>query len=236
MRVLFFIFAVFTFSATAQTPSLQKTFDDGIQTARAGDFQKAAETFRRVLLSAEIEKTPDDFAARIHFNLGVCLFRSNETKLAAAEFSEAVKLSRRTYAKAFYALGMAQTKLKNFDAAEAAFRDALKLEKSNGEAWFDLANVYLAKMDFDAAEKAFVNSIKYKSIASADAFNNLGVIFALRHDFQNAETQFENALLDSNGKSVEAKNNLLFCRQLKGKFDRDLLAQFEFSRKNNSGE
>lgn len=236
MRVLFFICAVFAISATAQTPFLRKSFDDGIKTARAGDFQKAAETFRRVLLSAEIEKSPDDFAARIHFNLGVCLFRSNETKRAIDEFSEAVKLSRRTYAKAFYALGMAQTKLKNFELAETAFRDALQLEKSNGEAWFDLALVYLAKTDFDRAETAFVNAIKYKSVASADASNNLGVIFALRRDFQNAEAQFQNALFQSNGKSVEAKNNLLFCRQIKEIFDQNLLAKFEFSRQNKTGE
>ncbi len=236
MRVLFFIFVIFTVSATAQTAFMQKRFAEGIQTAQTGDFKKAAETFRRVLLSAEIEKTSDDFAARIHFNLGVCLFRSHETKRAAAEFSEAVKLSRRTYPRAFYALGMAQAKLNKFDAAETAFRAALKLDETMGEAWFDLAFVYLAKVDFDAAETAFINAIEYKSVASADAFNNLGVIFALRHDFQTAETQFERALFNSNGKSVEAENNLRFCRQIKGKFNRDLLAKFEFAGKNNSGE
>lgn len=236
MRVLFIILAIFTLTAAAQTPALRKTFDDGIQTARNGDFQTAATTFQMVLLRAEIEKTPDDFAARVHFNLGVCLFRTNDAKLAAFEFSEAVKLSRRNYPKAFYALGMAQAKLKNFGAAEMAFRDALKLDKTMGEAWFDLAFVYLAKTDFDLAETAFANSIKYKSIAAADAFNNLGVIFALRHDFQNAEAQFEKAIFQSNGKSTEAKKNLRFCREIKEKFNQDLLAKFEFVGKNNSGE
>ncbi len=236
MRVLFFILAIYTFTASAQTPFLRKSFDDAIQTARAGDFQNAAETFRRVLLQAETEKTPDDFAARVHFNLGVCLFHANETKRAINEFSEAVKLSRRTYAKAFYALGMAQAKLKNFERAETAFRDALRLEKSNGETWFDLAFIHLAQNDFARAETAFTNAIKYKSAASADALNNLGVIFALRHDFQRAEMQFERALHNSNGKSAEARGNLLFCRSIKDKFNQDLLAKFEFSRQINEGE
>jgi Flp pilus assembly protein TadD len=236
MRVLFFILAVFILTTTAQTTVLQKTFDDGIRMARNGDFEKATEIFQRVLVAAKVEKTTDDFAARVHFNLGVCLFRTNASKLAVVEFSEAVKLSRQTYAKAFYALGMAEAQLKNFDQAEAAFRDALKLEKTNGETWFDLAFVYLEKADFSQAETAFANAIKYKSIAAADAFNNLGVIFALRHDFRNAEAQFEKAIFQSNGKSIEAKNNLRFCREIKEKFDQDWLARFSFSRQKNLGE
>lgn len=226
MRILFFIFLVFTVSTAAQTP-----FNEGIKNALEGNFEKASENFQKTLLRAKTEKPSDEFLARIYFNLGVCSFRLNDTEKSVAEFTEAVKLSRRNYQKAFYALGMAQTKLENFDAAENAFRDALKLEKNDGEAWFDLAFVYLEKKNFADAEKAFENAIKYKSRASSDAYNNLGVIYALKHDFASAENQFKKALFKSNGNSIEAKNNLQFCKFYKQNQEKELLAKLEFSQK-----
>ncbi len=230
MRVLFFIFLIFTFSVGAQTPALKKSFDEGTNAARQGDFEKASEKFRRVLLSAEIEKTPDEFLARVHFNLGVCSYRLKETKKSVGEFTEAIKLSRREYKQAFYALGMAQSDLKNFEKAEDAFRDALKLDKTDGETWFDLGLVYLQKREFEKAENAFENSIKFKSVSASDAFNNLGVIFALRHEFDKAEQYFETALKLSNNQSNTARNNLQFCKYYRQKNQsKDLIAKLEFS-------
>ena len=232
MRVLFFlILAAFAFSATAQTPATKKSFDKGIDTARRGNFEKAADTFRRVLLSGEVEKLPDEFLARVHFNLGVCFYRLRETKKAVGELTEAIKLSRRSYQKAFYALGMAQNGSSNFDEAETAFRDALKLDETDGEAWFDLALIYLQKQDFERAETAFEKAIKFKSVSAPDAQNNLGVIFALRHEFDIAEKRFKVALQMSAGKSNTARNNLEFCRFYRQKNQvKDLIAKLEFTR------
>jgi Flp pilus assembly protein TadD len=235
MRILFFIFLVFTFSTVAQTLAIQKTFDDGIENARLGKFEQASANFQKILLLTEIEKPSNEFLARVHFNLGICFYHLNQAKKSVAELTEAIKLSRRNYQKAFYALGMANVKLKNFDGAETAFRDALKLKKSDGEVWFDLAFVYLEKENFDDAERAFEHSIKYKSRAALDAFNNLGVIYALRNDFASAENQFEKALFESRGNSVEAKNNLQFCKFYKQNQDKKLLAKLEFSPKFTGG-
>ncbi len=235
MRILFFIFLVFSFSAAAQTPAIQKSFDEGLQNARKGEFEKASKNFQKTLLLTEIEKPSDSFLARIHFNLGVCFFRLNKPDKSIERFTEAINLSRRNYQKAFYALGMAQMKLKNFDEAENAFRDALKLKTDDGEAWFDLAFVYLNKQNFSEAEKSFENAIRYKSSSASDAHNNLGVIYALKHDFASAENQFEKALFESKGNSVEAKNNLQFCKFYKQDQDKKLLAKLEFSR-NFTGE
>lgn len=235
MRVLFFIFLAFTFSAAAQTPAMKKSFDEGIETARRGEFEKASETFQRVLLSAEVEKVPDEFSARVHFNLGVCLYRLEKTEEAVGEFTETIKLSHREYKRAFYALGMAESDLRNFDKAEKAFRAALKLDKANGETWFDLALVYLQKREFEKAETAFQNALKFKSVSSSDAFNNLGVIFALRHEFDQAEKAFETALKLSENKSRTAQNNLQFCRFYRQKNQvQDLIAKLEFSNQNNN--
>ena len=230
MRVLFFVLVIFVFSLAAQTPNVKKAFDAGTQDARIGQFEKAIENYRQTLLLAEIERPSDDFLARVHFNLGVCFYQLKQAEKAAAEFGEAVKLSGRTYQKAFYALAMAQKDLGNLKKAENAFRDALKIEKTDGEAWFDLALLYLQKQDFETAAAAFENAVRFKSVATADAHNNLGVIFALRHEFDSAEKEFETALMLSNGKLSLARSNLQFCRFYRqNNRVTDLIAQLEFS-------
>lgn len=230
MRVLFFVLVIFVLSLAAQTPNVKKAFDAGTQNARGGQFERAIENYRQTLLLAGIERPNDDFLARVHFNLGVCFYRLKQAEKAAAEFGEAVKLSRRTYQKAFYALAMAQKDLGNLKGAENAFRGALRIEKTDGEAWFDLALVYLQKQDFDAAFAAFENAIQFETVASAEARNNLGVIFALRRDFDSAEREFEIALMISNGKLSVARNNLQFCKfyRQKNQF-KNLVARLEFS-------
>lgn len=229
MRVLFFMFLVFTFSISAQTSAMKKSVDEGIKMARQGNFDEASETFRRILLSSKVEQPPEEFLARVHFNLGVCLYRLKETKNAIGEFSEVIKLTRRQSKPAFYALGMAESDLKNFNKAENAFRAALQLDETDGETWFDLGLIYLQKTDFEKAEKAFENSIKYKSVSASDAFNNLGVIFALRHEFNQAEKYFETALKLSENKSSTAQNNLQFCKfyRQNGQI-KDLIASLKF--------
>lgn len=234
MRVLFFIILVFTFSVAAQTPALKKSFDEGIKTARGGEFENAAEKFRRVLLIAGAEKTSEDFLAKIHFNLGVCFYRLRETEKAIGEFTEAIRLSRREYERAFYALGMAQSDLKNFAAAEKAFLDALKLDEADGETWFDLGAIYLHKKEFEKAENAFQHSIKYKSVSGFEAHNNLGVISALRYEFDEAEKHFETSLKLSQNGFETARNNLRFCRFYRQKNQlKDLIAKLEFSKSEN---
>src|SRR5688500_8498139 len=108
MRVLFFVLVIFVLSITAQTPNVRKAFDRGAQNARNGQFEKAIENYRQTILLAGIEKPDNGFLARVHFNLGVCFYQLKQPEKAAAEFGEAVKLSGRTYQKAFYALGMAE--------------------------------------------------------------------------------------------------------------------------------
>ncbi len=239
MRLPFFAFVVvltLALSVSAQTDLTVRHFEKGTRAARAGQFEAAIKNYRRALLFSETEKPSDDLLAKIHFNIGVCLFNLEQIKKAAEEFTEAVKLSKRTYQKAFYALGMAQSELKNWHRAETAFREAVRLKKDDGETWFDLGLVLLEQENYQAAETAFQKAIEFGSVGAADARNNLGVIFALKADFPAAEMQFKMALIESNGKSVEAKNNLQFCKLYRRNFNQSLLAKFEFSRKYKQGE
>lgn len=237
MRVLFLVF-VFSFSALAQeTPFVNQTVEAGNDLARERRYEQAIEKYRTATTFAENERLSDDFLAKIHFNVGVCLYHLQRTGEAVVEYQEAIRLSRREYERAFYALGMAQKDLKNWREARNALRDALKIEKDDGETWFDLGLVYLEEKNFAAARQAFENSIKYKSINSADAHNNLGVIAALNDDWKSAERKFQTALRESNGKSIEAKGNLQFCKFYKQNYKgSDLLAKLEFSRADKRGE
>lgn len=237
MRILSFIF-IFVWGIMASTVSAQeavlvkRAFDDGTRAAQTAQYEKALENYRRAIAFAESEKIEKDFLARIHFNAGVCLFHLKQNQAAIAEFNRAINLSGSAYQKAFYALGMAESKLKNWRRAEDAFRSAVNLKRADAEAWFDLGMVLIAQKDFTAARVAFANAIKYKSVAAADARNNIGVILALGGDLAAAEKEFEKALEESNGESARAKNNLRFCRLYKqasaGK-DATTPARFEFS-------
>jgi Flp pilus assembly protein TadD len=240
MRLSFLTFVLvvltFAFSIPAQTSLTARAFEKGIQKAKAKQFDEAIKDFHQALLFSDAEKPGDKQLAKIHFNVGVCLFNLKQTRDAVAEFTEAIKLSRRSYQKAFYALGMAQSELENWQAAETAFREAVKLKKDDGEAWFDLGLVLIETENYDRAKAAFKKAIEFGSIDRAHAHNNLGVIFALRADFPAAEAEFKTALTESNGKSIEARNNLEFCRLYKQNFNQNTLAKFEFSRKNKQGE
>lgn len=226
-RVIFSIFVILSalvFSVSAQTAARQM-FEKGIKSAQSGEYETALADFKKSLASAENEETNDGFLAKIHFNIGVSLYRLRRNREAVAAYEQAIRLNG-NYEKAFYALGMAHSELENWLDARRAFLEAIRLNKRNGETWFDLAFVYLAEKNFETAKTAFQNSIEYKSIDSAVGHNNLGVIFALSGDFPAAVKEFETALRQSGGKLIEAERNLQFCKTV----GQNLSAKLEFSK------
>jgi len=229
MRILSFIFImVFALSVSAQTA--KQAFDEGTQSAQAANYEKALENYRKAIRLSENESIGGEFLARIRFNTGVCLYHLKQNEEAVKEFNAAIVLSGGSYQKAFYALGMAETEMKNWRKAIDALRKAVRLKRADGEAWFDLGLALVEEKNFAAAREAFQNSIRYKTVADADAHNNLGVIMALSGDFPSAEKEFETALAKSRGKSVEAQNNLQFCKLYKQNSGKDLLTKLEFSK------
>ncbi len=215
MRTLLFVFTlIFAVNAMAQSPMLSRSFNEGTTFAKAGEFEKAGKSYRTALMIALDEEMPMHYVAKVHFNLGVCNYRLGSGAEAVAELNKAIKLFRGKYPRAYYALGMAESERKNWPNARRAFLEALKLNDADGEAWFDLAVVYLAEQDFENARLAFHHSIENKSIDSALGHNNIGVIMAMKSDFEVAEKEFETALTGSGGRLVEARKNLELCRAL----------------------
>jgi tetratricopeptide (TPR) repeat protein len=232
-RLFLSIFVIFTFSVlsvAAQSFTTQQMFEKAVSMANEEKFETALPVFKDVLALAKIDDADAGFRAKVHFNIGVCLYRLKQSEKAVKEFEEAIKLAKGDYEKAFYALGMANAELKNWEEAEAAFRGAIRLNKQNGEAWFDLAFVYLANKEYDSAKSAFQKSVEYKSVAAPVGHNNLGVILAISGDIDSAVKEFETALKKSNGKFTIAERNLQFCKSLGQNFNGDLMAKLEFGR------
>lgn len=229
MRTLLFLcILVFAGGVMAQSPMLTRLFNDGTRSANAGDFEQAATSYRTALTAALNENRAAGYLAKLHFNLGVCHYRLQKADDAVSELGKAVKLSRGTYQRAYYALGMAEFERKNWPNARLAFLAALKLNEADGEAWFDLAIVYLAERDLENAGQAFRNSITYKSVDSALGHNNIGVIMAMNNDLAAAENEFAAALAGSGGRLIEARRNLGLCRKLAMQ-RMDLVGRMEFS-------
>ncbi len=224
-----FIFSVFIFGVSAQSTLTKQNFESGVNFANKGEFKTALPYFQTSLEHAQSESANQFLLAKIHFNIGVCLYRLKNQADAVVEFERAIELHPK-YEKAFYALGMAQFEIKKLLESERAFLGAINLNKQNGEAWFDLAFVYLVRKDYDGAKIAFENSVKFKSVSSAIGRNNIGVIFALNGDFTSAIDEFEKAIYESSGKLIVSKRNLQFCKTYKQNFGKDLIAKLEFGK------
>jgi tetratricopeptide (TPR) repeat protein len=114
-RIFLSIFVILTAivsSISAQSAATQQTFEKGIGLANEGKFETALVDFKKSLTLAGIEDADADYRAKIHFNIGVCLYRLKQSAKAVSEFEEAIKLAKGDYEKSFYALGMAQAELK----------------------------------------------------------------------------------------------------------------------------
>jgi len=213
MRILSFIFVLaFVASSPAQPRRAMLQINQATELAKNGEFEKALSRYREALDGSENNLLDSDHLARLHYNLGVCEYHLHHPERAVEELKVAIKLKGGNYATAFYALGMTESARANWPGARLAFLESLRLNRSNGEAWFDLAFVDLAAGDFTGAEADFRNSIVYKSIDSAWSHNNVGVLLALRGVLSEAQKEFETALEASGGKLIEARNNLEYCR------------------------
>ncbi|NOT46838.1 MAG: tetratricopeptide repeat protein [Acidobacteria bacterium] len=211
MRTLFSVITILLFSylVPAQSQLAKRAFDEATQSAATGNFDQALRQYRSAVVAAD-ESSPD-FDIKLRYNLGVCYYRTGKLKEAAKEFTTAIEFARGRHRRAYYALGMTEAALENWQSAKKAFLSAVALEPKDGEAWFDLAFVYLAEHDYDSAAAAFRRSIENRTVDSALAHNNLGVIMAMKFDLAAAEESFNTAIALSNGRLIAAKQISIFA-------------------------
>ena len=217
MRTLTLILVlIFSVSISAQSPSVLRLFNDGTGLAKVGSFAEASRSYRESLTAALDENVTFEFLARSHYNIGVCEYKLGHAPEAIREFEQAIDLRSGDYSQATYALGMVHLENQNWTDAEDAFLATIRLDKKNGEAWFDLGFAYLGQGDLEHAESAFRASIALKSVDAAWSHNNIGVLLALKGDVQAAEREFKSALKLSGGVMTKAKANLEYCRSVAG--------------------
>ena len=225
---LFLLLATFT-TVSAQSSSIKMSYENGITLAHGRTYKAALKEFENALVLTKGKSVSNDIHARIHFNIGVCLYQLHRETEAARAFEQAVRYKPR-YERAYYALGMAAAETGNWNDAGSAFRRAISIDRKNGETWFDLAYVYLAQRNFAAARLAFERSTKYGSVDSATSHNNIGVIMAMKGEFTRAEAEFKRAIFESGGSLDEARRNLDFCRRHTGNGERDIADNLEFGK------
>jgi len=222
------LLAILTSVASAQSPLARRAFEKGAEAARAGRFEDALTAYMTAAAAERAAESGSGFRISLQYNIGVCYYRLGRQEEARAALTAAIRLSDGRHQRAFYALGMAESSLRNWPAARAAFRASLELAPKEGEAWFDLAIVYIGEEKYDLAAHAFTASIENRSVDSALGQNNLGVLMAMRSDYDAAEKAFAAALELSAGKLIEARNNLILCRRMR-QSGRQLIADTRFA-------
>jgi Flp pilus assembly protein TadD len=215
MRIfIFFIVLLSAVTAFGQSRETAEFFEAGIASSRAGEHKQALTKFAEVLTRTSTEKASNKFLAKVHYNLGVSRYQLGRLAPAVVDFEKAIALANGRYEKASYALGLTLTELGDLAKAERAFLGALSANKRNGEAWFDLAFVYLNRKEYTVAETAFSNAIKFGTVDNAIGHNNLGVLLVIKGDVSAAERHFRNAIAASSGTFHGAVMNLEKCRKI----------------------
>ena len=213
LAAIVFILWLFASETSAQTEVAIRAFEAGVIAAESEQHDRALPHFERALEKSKFStELPNEFLARINYNVGVCLYRLNRPAEAVEFLNAAIRLAKNKYPKASRALGMAHTRLGDWQAAEQSLAHVVRLDKRDAESWFDLAFVHLHENDLERAANAFERAIRYNSVDRAAAHNNLGVIAALIGDWQTAEIRFETALAESNNNFAQARKNLRICR------------------------
>jgi Flp pilus assembly protein TadD len=212
MRITIFLLILLSVvGAFGQSRQTFELFENGVTASRSGEHERALKEFEQTLIRATKERAGNKFLAKVHYNLGVSRFQLDLLTAAAVNFETAIDLTNGRYEKASYSLGLTRSNLGNSTRAEQAFLDALALNKQNGEAWFDLAFVYLDRKEYAAAEIGFANAIRFGTIDPATAHNNLGVLLAMNGDMSAAEKQFRSSA--AFGTLSEAILNLEKCQR-----------------------
>ena len=128
---------------------------------------------------------------------GFAAIQAGDHSTAIAKFTEAGEKIP-SCADCYYNIGVSQSQLKAYDAAEAAFKKTIELKPDYVEAYNGLAAVYNAQRKIDLASQAAAKAAELGGAsaggASAETSFNQGVILWNAGKIGEAKVQFEAAL------------------------------------------
>lgn len=148
LKGLLVSFAAIAISATpnsllAQQQNFEKSFNEGTQAMRAGDWNMAAASFERASKALPA-------SAEAHFNLGLALLQESRLEDALPEFSRAATLSPRLKGPHLF-LGIAQYRLNNYSSAISSLQKETQIDGKNAKSWMWLGVAQLAQGDAEGA-------------------------------------------------------------------------------------
>ena len=149
--------------------------------------------------SAEDRKKAEARVAAIrgNFDMGVKLSNEGKHDEAIDKFNEVLKEAPKCV-ECYTNIASLQLSKKDFDAAEATYKQALAINPSSAEAYNGLATVYNAQKKFDQAAEASAQAAKLGAAspggASASTVFNQGVIAWNASKIPEAKKAFEEAV------------------------------------------
>lgn len=126
-----------------QNATFEKSFNQGIQAMRAGDWKDAVTS---LTLATKILPT----SAEAQFNLGLAQLQQGHLQEAIPPFNRAIELSPRLKGPHLF-LGVARYRLNDYAAAITALRKETQIDAANGKALMWLGVAQLAAGDNTAA-------------------------------------------------------------------------------------
>lgn len=174
-------------AALAEVPEkARKLFEQGVEEARAGDAQKAADS-----LKDAVALYPN-FPLALN-ELGVQYLKLGQTKKAIDTLKEAVRLGPDAYGPRLN-LGIALLEAKQYEEAEAQLREALKRNASLATAHMYLGLCFLRTNKFDEAESELLAAIQGSGNQLGLAQYYLGGIYWKKHEYPKAVAALEDYL------------------------------------------
>ena len=174
-------------AALAEVPEkARKLYEQGVDEARAGDTQKAADS-----LKDAVALYPN-FPLALN-ELGVQYLKLGQTKKAIDMLKEAVRLSPEAYGPRLN-LGIALLEGKQYEEAETELREALKRNSSLATAHMYLGLCFLRTNKFDEAETELLAAIQGSGNQLGLAQYYLGGIYWKKHEYPKAVAALEDYL------------------------------------------
>ncbi|HJT66342.1 MAG TPA: tetratricopeptide repeat protein [Pyrinomonadaceae bacterium] len=174
-------------AALAEVPEkARKLYEQGVDEARAGDTQKAADS-----LKDAVALYPN-FPLALN-ELGVQYLKLGQTKKAVDTLKEAVRLSPDAYGPRLN-LGIALLEARQYEEAETELREALKRNSALPTAHMYLGLCFLRTNKFDDAETELLAAIQGSGNQLGLAQYYLGGIYWKKHEYPKAVAALEDYL------------------------------------------
>ena len=178
--------------------------DAGMDAFAAGDFDAAA-----WMLTEALVLVPD--SAELHNALGIALTETDQPSDAISAFDAALQLDP-TFAEAQFNRARAQHKLSNWQAAEADYVAAIKLE-TQAIYYHELGNLYLDLNDVVSAETAYLQALRFDPNFT-DSYLNLSTLYGNLGEIEAAIANLQRVLLlDPNHLNARANLATLYEHQ-----------------------